>query len=62
MTDARAPKPVPSNRREPAPPRPAEDPNGVGPADKAAEGEPKGRPISDRHDMETTVAKQPPRR
>jgi len=34
------------------------DPDGVAPAGKAARDEPKGLPNSDRHEMETAVAKQ----
>jgi hypothetical protein len=62
-------KPAPAGKghETPAPPlprtRPHEpDPEGVAPADKAAEDEPKARPNADRHRMETAIARHPPRR
>ncbi len=49
-------------KKAPAPaagaPRPEKDPDGVAPAAKAARDEPKGQPNSDRHKMETAIAKQ----
>ena len=47
-------------RAEPLPdtPRHTEDPDGVAPAEKAVRDEPKGLPNSDRHYMETTIARQ----
>jgi len=49
--DAAPAKPV-----APTPPQ-AKDPDGVAPAKQAAKDEPKGLPNSDRHRMETAVAK-----
>jgi hypothetical protein len=43
-----------ADRRQPA----EKDPDGVAPAKEAAKDEPKGLPNSDRHQMETAVAKQ----
>ncbi len=38
---------------------PQRDPDGVAPAGKAAQDEPKGQPNSDRHRMETLIARHP---
>ena len=43
--------------RLPARPQAETDPDGVAPADAAARDEPMGRPNSDRHLMETTIAR-----
>jgi hypothetical protein len=51
-------------RAQPLPdaPRPTRDPDGVAPAKKAVQDEPKGLPNSDRHHMETVIARQKPPR
>ena len=51
-------------RAQPLPeaPRHTRDPDGVAPAAKAAQDEPKGLPNSDRHRMETAIARQKPSR